>query len=388
MIKLNKTLLFINLFFLQSYLLRFDIGGYPSNFQEVLIGANALTLLCTLWRERRWPNIKQHLLVLAFVALSGLSFVANEPLSQIDLLRHLKFLAFAGILVGIFLETLRTEKARLAGLKIAGLGALVFGIFSVFYNLGGYNVTHDNRLLGPLDAAVYLGFYLAPFVIFFMIRWFEGKNKYDLVYAILLGILILATRSMGAVAGSMLVICLYLWLSRGKSLSRWTKNLIIGGLIAVTAAVFYMKILPTIQTEYSSLDERGEIWTTAFELAKDPGVWLKGLGLSQFEAHYIAAADEVLGRPPLDYNVIQPHNIFLLFLFHYGILGVVLLGFLVFMVVKNVLRAGGEVGAGKVAAFMALYLLIHGLIDTPFYKNDMMFLMLLFFSLGSRKGNE
>jgi len=124
---------------------------------------NLLTLVFSWIQQKRGPDFKIHWVLYCFVGLSVLSLIFNDPLSQIDLYRHLKFLGFAGILTGIFLETLKTDKERDIGVKIAGLGALAFGLFSVVYNLAGYNVTHDYRLLGPLDAAVYLGFTLRHF---------------------------------------------------------------------------------------------------------------------------------------------------------------------------------------------------------------------------------
>ncbi len=332
--------------------------------------------------------------------------ILEPALSQVDLLRHVKFLVFACALCVIFMETLRgtsdhqpAENPRLQGLRIAGYGALAFGIFSLIYNLAGLNVTHDYRLLGPLDAAVYLGYYLAPFFIFFGVSWLDRRTRTDLICALLLGLLLLATRSMGSLAASVVILCFYLWKSRGSAISSRTKKLIAIALTLLSVAVFYTKILPTIQTEYSSLDERGEIWSTATELAKAPGVWLHGLGLSQFEAHYIATADQVLGRPPLDYHVIQPHNIFFLFLFHYGVLGLIFLGFLIWKTAavlfkkidQNKGSANQQTASTKVtttdlqtiAALLAFYFFIHGLIDTPIYKNDLLFLFLLFLSLSA-----
>ena len=362
MSKLNKYLLFINLFFLQSYLLRFNIGPYPGNLQEILIALNLITFAATgpkiHWRE--------HWIAATLIALTIFATISNEILSQIDLIRHAKFLFFASIFSFIALETLRGEKQRSEALNIAGYGALAFGIFSVAYNLLGFNVTHDYRLLGPLDAAVYLAYYLTPFFIFFVIkrRWWPALG---------LGLLILATRSMGAVGGSFLILSAY-QLSQHKLNPRGKIALTTIGLL-IAVGIFYTKILPTLQTNYSSLNERGEIWQTAAALLKDPQTALFGVGPSQFEANFIAKSDAVLGRPPLDYKVIQPHNIFLLFWLHYGILG---LTFLIFLIYKNF-----RTKEKTVIHWMLLYFLIHGLIDTPFYKNDLLILLLLLLNFGS-----
>ncbi len=309
-------------------------------------------------KEKRWPHWKRHWVLGVLIVLSGISLVMNDVVSQIDLLRHIKFLFFAGILCSIFLETFNKEKEQKEAFEIMGIGAIIFGIFSVTYNLLGFNVAHDLRLLGPLDAAVYLGYYFAPFFIFFALR---GKW----IFALMLGLLIVATKSMGAIGGSAVVIGFYY--SR-----KIDKRILIAFATLLCVVIFYDKILPTIQTEYSSLDERGEIWLVSADMLKDWKTIAFGKGLSQFEANYIATADEVLGKPPLDYNVIQPHNIFLLFIFHYGILGLIFLFFIIYQVLT---------GKKSVFSWILIYFFIHGLIDTPFYKNDLLFLFILLVSL-------
>jgi len=356
--KLNKYLLLINLFFLQSYLIRFNLGPYPSNLQEVLIALNGLTFLATLIKEKRWPNWRKHWILGIFLILSAVSFLSNTIISEIDFIRHLKFLFFAGTLTTIFLETFNQEKEKIAAFEVMGLGAIIFGIFSVTYNLLGFNVAHDLRLLGPLDAAVYLAYYFAPFFIFFTLR----RNW---LYALILGLLILSTKSMGAIGGSAVVIGFYY-------ARKIDKRILISVATLLAVVIFYNKILPTIQTDYSSLDERGEIWQVSGHLLSDWQTLIFGAGLSQFEASYIEAADTVLGRPPLDYHVIQPHNIFLLFIFHYGILGLIFILYLIYEVLCR---------PKSVFSWMLIYFFIHGLIDTPYYKNDLLFILMLLMSL-------
>ena len=364
--KLNKYLLLFNLFFLQSYLIRFDIGGYPSNLQEVLIGLQIIYFLPFL----NIKNIKKYWVINSLICLSLFSIIINSYIDFTDLARHIKFLFFGSILSFIFLETFKTKKEREKGLQILGAGAITFGIFSLIYNLLGYNISHDLRLIGPLDAAVYLAFYLSPFFIYFSIKSF--KNKENLKYAITLGLLILATKSMGAIGAIFFILILYFFKESNFKISKTHK--ITAGILSiiVVGTIFYSKILPTLQTEYSSLDERGEIWITSIEFLKDPSSALTGLGYGQFQAHYFENVQEILGKEPLDYYVLQPHNIFLLFLFHYGILGLIFIIYCLYKVLKN---------PKNIISFIVLYFFIHGIIDSPIFKNDILFLFILFLEL-------
>jgi O-antigen ligase len=393
--KFTKTLLLLNLFFLQSYLIRFSIGNYPTNLQEILIGLTAVIFIIEIIKNKRLlqtiKNIWRHKIILSLIGLTAFSIILISTgivtispglTENLDLIRHLKFLFFAIILGFIFLETFQTKKNRTSALFIAGLGAIFFGIFSVFYNLTGHNITHDFRLLGPLDAAVYLAFYLTPFFLYFSIKFINSpKKKSYLIFAIILALLILATRSMGAIGGGFLVLLIYLVKTREFLKTKTLKIALAIITLLVVGGIFYTKILPTFQTEYSSLDERGEIWKTAAHLLKEPKNALFGVGFGQFESQYIANVDEVLGQKPLDYFVIQPHNIFLLFTFHYGILGLIFLGFLIFQTIKKIAKSERP----NFALFIILYFFIHGLIDTPFFKNDLLILLIIFLEMGLMK---
>jgi O-antigen ligase len=301
--------------------------------------------------------------------------------NKLDFIRHAKFLISACVISFIFTETFNNEERRNA-FKIAGIGAMLFGLFCAIYNLLGYNVALDHRLLGPLDAAVYLGYYLTPFFIFFTIEFFNNtKIKSNFLYSIALGILMTATVSMGSLAGSLIVILLYLFKRNGDKIlkSKTAKTIIATICILVTATVFYLKIIPTIQTDNSSLSERGEIWATSINLLKEPTNLIFGVGLGQFQEQYFQNVKATLGHEPLDYYVLQPHNIFLLFIFQFGILG---LTFLIFCIVKNLQnifswKKEEPMNFRIMANFLLLYFFIHGLIDTPFFKNDLMILLII-----------
>lgn len=392
--KINKLLLYLNLFFLQSYLIRFKIGDFPTNLQEILIGLQCLIFLFAIIKNKTFlqtiKNIRKHWILLSLFGLTILSTLLVPIENKLDFIRHGKFLVLAIIFTFIFTETFKSSEERFKAFKVAGIGAMLFGFFCAFYNLLGYNVTHDYRLLGPLDAAVYLGFYLTPFFIFFTIEFFKDtKIKSNLLYAMALGILILATVSMGSLAGSLIIILLYIFKRNDKkTFKSKTARIIIASIcLLVASAVFYLKILPTIQTNYSSLNEREQIWTTASHIIKTPKNLLLGVGLGQFQEQYAKNVKIALGHEPLDYYVLQPHNIFLLFIFQFGILG---LAFLLFCINRNMhnifsWKKDQPFDFQILANFLLLYFFIHGLIDTPFFKNDLLILLVLLMELSLLK---
>lgn len=393
---LTKILLFANIFFLESYLIRFKIFSYPTNLQEILIALTALSFFIqSVFSKTFFKKIKNfysHKAITIFTLLTAISIITVDPVNSLDFIRYLKFFIFTIAFVYLFLETFKTTDEQTFAIKIGGFGAICFGIFSVIYNLLGYNVAYDIRLLGPLDAAVYLAYYMTPFFIFFVLEFIKdtGKNKKtNLISSILLLILILATRSAGAILGSFLVISFYaLKNSDIKILSLKATKIAIAIIgIAIFVGVFYTKIIPAFQTNYSSLNERQEIWKTSLYLAKDPTTMFFGLGQGQFQEYYLQNADKVLGHKPLDYYVLQPHNVFFLFLFQYGVLGLLFVTTCLYRAFKKTLVSeNSTVDPSKlIFTFILLYFFLHGMIDTPFFKNDMLILFILFMELGLQK---
>jgi len=385
---LNLALLILNIFFIQDYLVRINVFGYPTNLQEILIFTQIILFLFATTFEKNlsqtFNNIKKHWIGNTFVLMTAVSLLTVDITDNIYFIRHLRFLCVAVIFSFIFIETLKSEKSRIEAIKTMGIGAITFGIFSVIYNLLGYNLTHDFRLLGPLDAAVYLSFYLAPFLIFFTIQFFEHRKKSDLIFAILSTLLIIATRSIGTIIGTFLVLTIYF--SKKSSLdilkSKLAKAILTITAIIIICTTFYTKILPAFQTNYSSLNERQEIWQTSIHLFKDPLNFVWGIGFGQFQNEYATNAKEILGRNPLDYYVLQPHNIFLLFIFQYGILGLLFLFACIVRIVKNLKKPIKNFDIRIISNFIILYFLFHGMIDTPFFKNDLLFLLILFLEIG------
>jgi hypothetical protein len=283
-------------------------------------------------------------------------------------------------------ETFRTDKEKKHALYIAGMGAIFFGIFSAIYNLAGQNTAYDGRLQGPLDSAVYLSYYLTPFFLFFVVEFFQNTEKRsNIFHAILLGILILFTRSMGSIVVSVLLLCVYFFKRSDLNFlrSKAVKATLGMLLVTVLAVAFYVKILPSFTTTNTSLGERDEIWATSMYLLKEPRNLLFGVGYGQFQTQYAANVDAVLGHKPLDYIILQPHNIFLLFIFQYGVLGIVFLLFCAYKSVRKFLSAEKNDELSALVGIMLFYFFLHGLIDTPFFKNDLLILLVLLLEMGT-----
>jgi putative inorganic carbon (HCO3(-)) transporter len=126
----------------------------------------------------------------------------------------------------------------------------------------------------------------------------------------------------------------------------------------------------------NSVNLRRNLWRATIEMQANPRHAIFGTGLSGFK-HDIADYKAFAGY---NENLIYPHNIFLNFWTETGLLGVVAVCWLAFEWVRSTWRALRDHGPlrpyllATAAAGIAIF--VHGLIDVPFFKNDLALLTL------------
>lgn len=375
----------LNGFFLQSYLIRFKIFAYPSNLQEVMVFVQAFCFFIYAIRKldifELFFKISQARFTfsLLFLALfSSVSFLLFEPSTQ-DFARYFKFVFFTVVYVIIFLQIFENETKRFYAIRIMGIGAVFFGLFSVLYNFLGFGVTDDFRLTGPLDSANYLASYLSPFLLFFLLSYLEqGKSRNDLILAVLSALLLMGTRSMAALFTVMIVIFCYYALRYDFGVlgrKHWGKlTVLLISMLFMFVVLFQTRVASNALSSSSSFLERIEIWRTARYILSDPLKLTFGLGLGQFQKFYEENVKMALfGKEPLDYKVLQPHNIVLSFWLQFGLLGAALIIYLITRLFLNFLYTDfKKFSYYQAYPFMLFYLVLHGLVDFPIFKNELL----------------
>jgi len=113
----------------------------------------------------------------------------------------------------------------------------------------------------------------------------------------------------------------------------------------------------------SSFESRIMIWKASLAILKDHP--FLGIGPGNFQDFYL---DYQKKFPPyLEWAVPQPHNLFLAFYLQCGLLGLIGFLWLILLFFKKGFR---QLPIAVLTAVM-IYILIHGLIDTPYWKNDL-----------------
>jgi len=186
-----------------------------------------------------------------------------------------------------------------------------------------------------------------------------------------------------AVGGGVgLYLILFFWNYFKKYL--WAKVVLIFGIVLViVGAGFFFRPDLSVSPESggrvsSSNNIRWEIWKTSLQMGKNHPVL--GVGLGNFQEAFGTFTQDRTNYPeyitPL---ALSPHNVFLMFWLTTSIFGFIAFIWLVFLFFK----AGSESFKSSCAkVLMAAFatIIIQGLVDTPYFKNDLAILFWLIFS--------
>jgi O-antigen ligase len=244
------------------------------------------------------------------------------------------------------------------------LSGAVVSVISLIYLIQG-KLDPFGRLQAFYNSPNYLAMYLAPALIigagFLFQKMAKLKiipNTFILVFVtcLLLSVVLFFTNSFGAWLGVIAAVCFgivfYLYKSNRKQFALTILYLVL--LIIVFLGYFAL-----IQKE-SSFDARIIIWQEAWEVFKANPIL--GIGPGTFGNYF---------PPHPEWGVTQPHNIFLAFLLQTGILGFVGFVWLLAWFFRTGIR-NYELGIMNVVLMMVMiYILVHGLVDATYWKNDL-----------------
>lgn len=373
-----KYFVFLIILLLPTYLIKLAIFGLPINLLEILI---ALAFIWTLLENNLSKNIfdKKTWILIGFIFFGlFLSTIANNNfLLELGIIKG--WFIFPIILVLIAKQTLTKEKIYLA---IYSSGFSV-ALISIFYYLTN-NITFDGRLQSIFNSPNYLAMFLAPTIIIgFATLKQTLKNtiqKHLLTHLISLGVILFVMYQTHSYASwaSLAVIFLIqgmLYAPKKNVLKNFTLIVIIGALL-----ISFQWQNPKLQdlislNKRSSFASRLMIWTSTEKILADN--WFFGIGPGNFQAEYLANQKN-MPEPYLEWAVPHPHNLFLAFWLQAGLIG--LLAFLGLLLhwFKIVWRKPNGVYKTISLAIMA-YFLLHGLVDTTYFKNDLAILFWLNF---------
>lgn len=381
----KENIFYVVIAMMPLYLVRFGLFNIPTNILEI-----AIILCSALWLAGNYKNLRlKDFFIPKFLVIGITLIIAGAILSiagSDDMRTGL------GILKGwfllpiffswLFFSTLKKEAGVEKTFLAIYFSATVVSVISLGYKLSD-QLTFDGRLSAFYLSPNYLAMFVTPGIIFglflFADSFLQSKfSKKTILYAVSLSILLL-TLYFTYSYGSWIALSASVFIAFSIYLPR--KKLFMGTmfLIILLGATFFTQansqhLLSIIQGDQrSSLSSRKMIWQASFEMLRQhPFV---GIGPGNFQQQYLLLQKDF--PPYLEWAVPQPHNIFLAFWLQTGLLG--LTGFVLLMIVliKNLFlllkNKKGQPNAGPLFVFF-IYTAICGMIDTPYWKNDLSFL--------------
>jgi O-antigen ligase len=380
---------------LPFYLIRLEILSIPTTVLELMIYVVFLVWIITKVKSHLFKTysegdtstcrlryfLKSNFILPIFLILLGcIISIIVSPNKQAGL----------GILKGWFIDPLllffiisdvvKTKKETtkiLSFLAISGIIVAAVGLFYYFFN----ELTYDGRLKAFFLSPNHLAMYLAPAgIIALGLFLFLKKYSYLLGFVICSTVIFL-TYSYGAWMGFGVAILFLILFFQKKIVWRKKVLLLIIATLFLSTFFFFQhnteKFQNFINFSRSSFESRIMIWKSSAAILKDHP--FLGIGPGNFQDFYL----DYQKKFPLylEWAVPQPHNLFLAFYLQCGLLGLIGFLWLIFLFFKISFRYSPAAGlpAGRqgcrlqVAVLTAImgYILIHGLVDTPYWKNDL-----------------
>lgn len=351
---------------LPLYYLRFTLFSLPTNFIEVLIG---LLLVMTLISHRRLSLLNAWPIGLIVVGVILASFFALDTQVAFGIVKgwFVIPIIYYACVTTIFLPDQREifVKPALVSLLWVSLYALGqhFGLISLLAHQlpEAQQYLGQGRAVGFFESPNFLAMYLVPLTILTGGYLFLTKNFRWLPWLILPLVAILLSQSRAGILALASGI-IWLLLTRPYELQTRYRGIFISALVGFTA-------LGLVFARLADDQQRIYIWRKAWEMCKMHPIL--GIGPGQFQANFALLGDQngqfAVALP----YALHPHNLWLDFYLSAGLLG--LAGFMWLLInlgkglFRNIIRSPLVLAAS--AGLVAV--LIHGLFDSTYFKNDL-----------------
>lgn len=371
-LRLGLTLLFG---LLPSYLIRFSIGPIPTTLLECFVLVLAFIWLVKHhgWRmSLRSLGVLRVPLLLALAAACFSAALAPDVFSAMGILKAYYFEPVLVMLMLVSTLTRRRDWYRLFyALVVSGSVVAILGIAQFLTKLGipsPWNI--EGRVTSVFDFPNAVGLFLAP-VLAGLIVWLVTQARHirtdRTVYAglassivIILAILLAKTEAALVAVPTALVVTLII-----STASKKQKMVVLTAAVVMVATL--TALFPSISEKLLLRDVSGQarisMWQETLELLADKP--LIGAGLAGFPTAIAPYHDATY------YEIFQyPHNIILNIWVELGIFGVIVsIIFALRIFQQTKIHRHDPVVLAVFAGLLTMT--IHGLVDVPFFKNDL-----------------
>lgn len=395
--QLSRNLVYLALFLIPFYFFRFSIGPLKTNIFEIGVFVAMLSACYSFLVTRSsakfgpvWPWV---FLLSALIAI----FFSSDKIVALGIFKGW-FLAPAilyYLIINLFDRDDLPKLTLLLYLSFTVItiwGALqswqVIGL--LFYqkndpSLAQYLLPGNFRILGPFESPNYLAMYLAP--MFFLIlpvftilkklpRWIYFLTLVP--FGLALDDIFMTGSRAGVIAVAVALIAMVIfWAKKGIKKQSYFVLAIMTLIILASTYVFLARVSSGRGESNSS---RLDIYHYSIQIVKANPVLGIGLGDFQKEIAVLSEGNQQFQKDTLPY-ALHPHNIFLAIIINLGLLGIIAFFGILVKFAKDFWRNHRQHLFIVLGAAM-LTILIQGLFDTTYFKNDLsaIFWLILAFS--------
>lgn len=353
----------------------FDL--FPTTLLEMLIVTTFVLWLISKYSNRTKVIVsgKIALFIVCFIIVTIYSTLVNSDVIQSIAMWRVLFLEPILLFV-VIVDVLASNnpifkpKHIFAVLIVPTLALSVLGI--VQYTLHWLIFTPDqlSRAHGVFNNGNALALFIGPIVAVMVVQLISTTIKYKIYWGLIVIIILLAlilSQSLGGIIAVFATIVIFLtpFLRRNVKYI-FLLILIINIVVLSNISLFTPKdvVNPWIRTG-STLNIRFCLWEGTVNLIRDK--WLTGAGIRNFSQlysqNYITCDAEAL---------VSPHNILLNFWVEVGIIGLMIFLLILLIIFSKPINM-------FTSYFMVVF--IHGLVDAPYFKNDLAVLFWVIFAL-------
>ncbi len=344
---------------LPTYLLRFSIGPLPLNGLDITIMVVFVLLFLTHDHKRELDPVWAVVMV-ALIGIGGLAAATStDQLAASGLYKSLIILPIiAGISVWMAKPKLQHVIEAMAALSIAISGYAILQYFTGWGIPTPWNdQAIDYRVTSIFDFPNAVGLLLAPVTAMLMAYRIKVEPTKLTTVAVVMNIsaIVMARADGGLVAVLAALVITLLFTNQRK--------LAIGMIVfGVLAGILIDPVREILLFQDTSGEVRLALWQGTWSLLQDNPLF--GSGLAGFP--------ELYGQYKLDRHVellLYPHNILLNFWTQLGILGAIWLVFVLTRLARIFLQSRNAASIVLLAYVVAI--VVYGLVDVPYFKNDL-----------------
>jgi len=395
--KIATVFAYISIVLIPFYVFRFEVVGIKTNIFEIVTLLSFLLLFFDLVSSKEkfkfgsyWPYV---FLLVSAVAVT----FSPENEKAVGILKG--WFVMPVMLYLVILNLFRSKEKIVGLLSYLALPTLVISVWAIlqhfgivtklFYQVGNADLdqylTAPIRAFGPFDSPNSLAMFLAPAICLLLIPINSiQKRSSKILSVVLLVVPLLAlyfTTSRASFIGLLCAIFIFALISFFKTRKLGYLAVSLVFLIGVGLGLFF-SISTTNEARVESNTVRTRIYHYSIELAEKN--WFRGVGLGGFPA---AIDKYTVDDPEFHiYNLsyaIHPHNVFLAMWLNLGLFGL----FCFIALLVDFGRAANKrlkSDQWRVATFAIMAMstiIVHGLFDTTYFKNDLSALFWLVFGI-------